>query len=103
MVTAELAIGILSATMVAVCLAWGINLLVVHTECADAAAQIARAEARGDAPASTQARGHAPTGAVIDIDQTGSQVVVTVGVSVPFGHITSVGVSGSGTMPKEAS
>ncbi|MCL2490333.1 MAG: hypothetical protein FWF36_06390 [Propionibacteriaceae bacterium] len=101
MVTAELAIGILSATMVAVCLSWGINLLAVHTECADVAAQIARAEARGDAPASTLARGHAPTGASISIDQTGSQVVVTVGVPVSFGHIASVGVSGSATMPKE--
>ncbi|MCL2652723.1 MAG: hypothetical protein FWD63_02915 [Propionibacteriaceae bacterium] len=103
MVTAELAIGILSATMVALCLAWGINLLVVHTECADAAAQIARAEARGDAPASTQARGHTPPGAVINVDQTGSQVVVTVGVSVSFGHIGSVDVFGSATMPKEVS
>jgi len=103
MVTAELAIGILSATMVAVCLAWGINLLAVHTECADAAAQIARAEARGDAPASTQARGHAPSGASISVDQTGSQVVVTVGVPVSFGKLISVGVSGSATMPKEVS
>jgi len=101
MVTAELAIGILSATMVAVCLAWAINLLVVHTECADAAAQIARAESRGDAPASTQAKGHAPSGADIKVDATGSQVVVTVGVAVSFGHFISVDVSGSATMPKE--
>lgn len=103
MVTAELAIGILSATMVAVCLAWGINLLVVHTECADAAAQIARAEARGDAPASAQARGHAPGGATINVDESGSQVVVTVGVTVSFGHLVSMDVSGSATMPKETS
>jgi len=103
MVTAELAIGILSATMVAVCLAWAINLLAVHTECADAAAQIARAEARGDAPAATQARGHAPSGATINVDQSGSEVVVTVGVTVAFGHLVSMDVSGSATMPKEIS
>ena len=101
MVTAELAIGILSATMVAICLAWAINLLAVHTECADVAAQIARAEARDDAPASAQARGHAPAGATIDVDQSGSQVVVTVGVTVAFGHLVSMDVSGSATMPKE--
>jgi len=101
MVTAELAIGILSATMVAICLAWAINLLAVHTECSDAAAQIARAEARGDAPASAQAKGHVPSGAEINIDQTGSQVVVTVDVKVAFGNFVSMDVSGTATMPKE--
>jgi len=103
MVTAELAIGILSATVVAVFLAWGVNLLVVRTECADVASQIARAEARGDAPAAAQARGHAPDGAAINVDETGSQVVVTVEVSVSFGQIITVDVSGSATMPKEVS
>ena len=101
MVTAELAIGILSATMVAICLAWAINLLVVHTECADAAAQIARAEARGDAPAAAEARGHVPNGSTINVDASGSQVLVTVEVPVSFGHFISVDVSGSATMPKE--
>jgi len=103
MVTVELAIGILSATMLAVFLSWGINLLVVHTECADAAAQIARAEARGDAAASTAARGHAPSGADITVDQSGTEVVVTVGVTVSFGQLVSMDVSGSATMPKEPS
>jgi len=102
MVTAELAIGILSTTMLAIGLCWGISLIVVHTECADAAAQIARAEARGDVDATVQARQHVPNGATIAIDHTDGQVGVTVSVPVSLGHVLRIQVSGMAVMPKES-
>jgi len=101
MVTAELAIGILSATMLAIGLCWSISLIVIHTECADAAAQIARAEARDDATASAQATQHVPGGATIAIDHTDGQERVTVSVLVSLGHVFRIQVSGTAVMPKE--
>ena len=101
MVTAELAIGILSATMLAVFLCWGVSLVVVHTECADVAVQIARAEARGDAISSAEAKKHAPAAATVTVDKTGDQVRVTVSTPVTYGHFVTITVTGHATMPKE--
>jgi len=101
MVTAELALGILTATMVAVVLCWGINLIVVQTECADVAAQIARAEARADSAAADQARGHAPAGATIEVTRPGGDVHVVVSVKARFGKLIGITVTGTATMPKE--
>lgn len=101
MVTAELAIGILTATMLTISLAWGIHLIAIQTECADVAAQVARAEARGDAVAAAMARDQAPVGAAIEVDRSGSQVRVSVTIEVSFGHLINVTVSGHATMPKE--
>ena len=101
MVTAELAIGILSATMLAVCLCWGVSLVVVHTECTDVAAQIARADARGDKASSTEAKKHAPAGSTIAVEKTGDQVNVSVSVPVTYGHLVTITVKGHATMPRE--
>jgi len=101
MVTAELAVGILSATMLAIGLCWGVSLIVAHTECADVAAQIARAEARDDATAAAQARQHVPDGATVAVDQVENQLRVRVSVSVSLGHLFSIDVSGTAVMPKE--
>lgn len=101
MVTAELAIGILTATLIAVGLCWGLSVVVVHTMCADVAAQVARAEARGDATASDEARGHAPAGASISVDKSGDQVRVAVTTAVRLGHVVAVQVTGMAVMPKE--
>jgi len=101
MVTAELAIGILSATMLAIGLMWGINLVIVHTECSDVAAQVARAEARGDAAAAAQARAHAPEGSTLEVEVVGNEVHVRVSVPVSLGHLLTITVSGDAVMPKE--
>ncbi|MCL2782982.1 MAG: hypothetical protein FWD80_03290 [Propionibacteriaceae bacterium] len=101
MVTAELAIGILSATMVAFVLSWGVHLIAVQTVCADVAAQVARAEARGDAAAANEARQHAPDGATLDIAKTGTEVHVTVSVRISLGRLISMPVTGQAAMPKE--
>ena len=101
MVTAELALGILTASMVAIVMCWGIHLIAVQTECADIAAQVARADARGDAAAAADARSRAPAGATVDVALQGTDVAVTVSVPVTFGKLFDVTVTGQATMPKE--
>jgi len=102
MVTFELAVSILSAAMVAVVMCWGIHLIAVQTECADIAAQVARAEARGDAKSAAEARERAPGGAVIDVVTTSNgAVMVQVSVRAKFGSILSMKVTGRAVMPKE--
>jgi len=101
MVTAELAIGILSATMVAIVLCWGIHLLAIQTECADIAAQAARAQARGDQAMLAQTHRHAPKDATFNVDATGSEVRVSVSVPESFGHVFTINITGRAVMPKE--
>lgn len=85
MVTAELAVAILAALSLAVLLCWGIFLLVMQLRCVDAAAAIARQEARNDRSAVTAARRVAPAGSVVQVDRRGAAVSVTVTVTVrPF-------------------
>jgi len=101
MVTAELAIGLLTATMVTVVLCWGVNLLSISTQCADVAAQIARAEARADKAATAIARQHLPAGAAVTVDITQTEVRVRVELVVRLGHLLSLPVSGRAVMPRE--
>jgi len=102
MVTLELAVSILSAAMIAVVMCWGIHLIAVQTECSDIAAQVARAEARGDSKASSEARKRAPSDAVINVRTTGNGVVtVQVSVQARFGSVISMKVTGRAVMPVE--
>lgn len=85
MVTAELAVAILAALSLAVLLCWGIFLLVMQLRCVDAAAAIARQEARNDRTASGAARRVAPEGAVVRVSRRAAEVSVTVTLTVqPF-------------------
>ena len=64
MVTVELAIGVVAATLVAAFLA-GLTLLgVAQAACAETASQVARQTARGDVVAVREAEGWPPGGAV---------------------------------------
>jgi len=101
MVTAELALGILTAMMVAIVMCWGIHLIAIQTQCADVAAQVARAEARNDAASAADARSRVPQGASIDITRSASDVEVSVSLPVSFGNIFNITVTGRATMPKE--
>jgi len=101
MVTAELAVSILTATMVAVVMCWGIHLIAVQTECRDIAAQVARAEARGDYAAATEARQRAPLGASINVYRNGDDVEAEVSLEVSFGNLFHITVTGKAVMPKE--
>ena len=101
MVTAELAVSILTATMVAVVMCWGIHLIAIQTECRDIASQVARAEARGDYKAADEARQRAPQGASINVTRDGNDVEAEVSMQVRFGNLFSITVTGKAVMPRE--
>ncbi|MCT3016192.1 hypothetical protein EFN04_06580, partial [Propionibacterium freudenreichii] len=56
MVTAELAVGILSVALLAGIFCWVVAVIGVQIRCGDSAAQIARQTARGDQAAVQRAR-----------------------------------------------
>jgi len=101
MVTAELALGLLTATMVTIVMCWGIHLIAIQTQCADVAAQVARAEARNDATTAADARSRAPAGAAVEVTGQGNDVAVSVSVPVSFGNVFHITVTGRAAMPKE--
>jgi hypothetical protein len=82
MVTAELAVAILAALSLFLLLCWGILLVVQQLRCVDAAAAVARQEARGDRDAAAVARAAAPDGARVRVQRKAGQVVVRVEVTV---------------------
>lgn len=85
LVTVELAIGFLTAAILATCLA-GISLLgVAQATVSESSAQLARQAARSDEAALRAARARAPEGAVIDVlrGSDGVTATVTMAVEVP--------------------
>lgn len=94
MVTAELAVGMLAAGMVAVMACWVVGLVVLQTRCADVASQVARQVARGDQQAADEARGRAPSGAKVDVRKGGATVTVVVDVDSSLGRLGPVHLTG---------
>lgn len=94
MVTAELAVGLVTASMALVIACWVVNLVVVQTTCGDVAAQMARQLARDDDKAAAQARQRAPEGARVTIEKGSSTVTVTVAVQQRLGELGPVQVQG---------
>ena len=82
MVTVELAIGVVAATLVAAFLASLTLLGVAQAACAETASQVARQTARGDDEAVREAKGKAPAGAVVEASSDGRGVSVR--VTAPF-------------------
>lgn len=78
MVTAELAVSILTVLVVSVTLSWGVFLLVMQLRCLDTAAQVARQAARGDTAAVRQAKAQAPAGSRVTVSTAGSVTRVEV-------------------------
>ena len=81
MVTAELAVTILTAFTLLVMLCWGISLVVVQLRCVDTAAAVARQTARGDEVGVARATGNAPEGAKVAVQRRPGLVTVTVRVA----------------------
>jgi hypothetical protein len=81
MVTAELAVTILTAFTLLVMMCWGISLVILQLRCIDTAAAVARQTARDDKTGVAHARSQAPAGAKITVQERGSLVTVTVRVS----------------------
>jgi hypothetical protein len=101
MVTFELAVGLLSAAVLATALVWGISLVGEHIRCADTAAAVARFTARGDARAAALAAEEAPEGAQVEVLETAEAVKVTVSVAARMGRLGPIRLSASAVMPKE--
>lgn len=78
MVTAELAVGILAACLIAISLAWCVSLMGVQIRCSDSAAAIARQYARGDSAAAQAASSNAPEGAEVTVSNDGQLIEVSV-------------------------
>jgi hypothetical protein len=105
MVTAELAVAILAAFSVFVLLCWGILLVVMQLRCVDAAAAVARQEARGDRAAAALARSQAPAGARVQVRRRPGRVDVTVTLTVqPFARgLAAVPLRGEASVVPEPS
>lgn len=97
MVTAELAIGILTTAIVMGIASWVVSLVVLQTHCADTASQVARQLARGDQKAAAQARARAPEGARTVVRRANTMVTVTVDVDSSWGRIGPVHLRGEAT------
>jgi hypothetical protein len=101
MVTFELAVGILSAAVLAMAMVWAISLVGAQIRCADTAAAVARFTARGDAAAAELAKEEAPEGAKVAVEQDAGAVRVTVSVDARAGRLGPIRLSATATMPKE--
>ncbi len=101
MVTAELAVSILAATLIAAGLCWVIGVIGTQIRCQDSAAAIARQLARGDENGVERARASVPAGGGVRIDTAGDVVRVTVTDELSWGRLGPVPVSGSATVTKE--
>lgn len=97
MVTAELAIGILTTAIVLGIACWVVSLVVLQTHCADTASQVARQLARGDTKAADEARGRAPKGARTVVQHGAGTVRVAVDVDSSWGRIGPVHLKGEAT------
>ena len=80
MVTAELALSIVSALALLTMLSWGIYLLVVQLRCIDTASEVARQAARDDRAGVARAQREAPAGARISVRRSGDTAIVEVRV-----------------------
>ena len=82
MVTVEMAVSLIAATLVVATSCWVVGLVVVEDACRTTAAQVARQVARGDTASAWQAESTAPTGGIYnhirrlgERDRSGRQVV----------------------------
>lgn len=101
MVTAELAISIMAATIVAALLAWSIGLVATQARCEEIAARVARFESRGDEEFAEKARANAPEGADVQVTEYPDRVQVSVTKDAYFGRFGPVALKAAAVVPKE--
>ncbi|GAA1373569.1 TadE family type IV pilus minor pilin [Luteococcus sanguinis] len=95
MVTVELAVGLLTASLAVAVACWVVMLVVLQGRCEDVAGQVARQVARADSKAADQAKKRVPKGGRVDVRTTDEQVRVVVRASSSFGKLGSVQVEGT--------
>ena len=101
MVTAELAVGLLTATLVAAILAWVIGLAGLQARCNDTAAAVARQYARGDESAAIDASRAAPEGSSVQADVMSGQVRVVVVAKRSWGALGPISIEGRAQLTVE--
>lgn len=99
MVTVELAVGMLTACLMAGMLGWTVSLVALQARCSDAAGQIARQLARGDQEAAQQAEVHMPDGAALTVLESDARVTVLVAVETHWGALGPVAIEGRASAP----
>ena len=101
MVTIELAVGLVLAMVMTICLV-GLSLLgVAQAACAESSAQLARQAARGDDQLLKEARERAPEGASIELTREADGVLAVVSLDRPVPLIGTVTVSAEAWSPYE--
>lgn len=103
MVTVEMAVSLIAATLVVATSCWVVGLVVVEDACRTTAAQVARQVARGDTASARQAESNAPTGAKVSTTTSGGWVNVTVQVDRSLGRIGPVHLRGQARSPDRKS
>lgn len=88
MVTAELALGLVTLMFLLGAALGAVGLAAVQGQCWDTAAEVARQVARGDREAVDKARRDAPHDAVVTVSRDGGVAVVTVEAPArPLGRV----------------
>lgn len=101
MVTAELAIGLLTASLVLFGASAVIGLLILQDRAEAIAAQAARHAARGDARQLSEVRTRAPRGSEVTVRTSGGWAEARVTVSRSWGPIGPVKLSAVASQPLE--
>lgn len=91
MVTAEIAVGLVTLALVVALAIQVVDLVMLQTRCSDVAAAVARQLARGDAAAAAEAENTRPAGARIEVQRSSDAVVVTVRLERRIGPLSGVG------------
>lgn len=99
MVTFELAVGILTASLLAGLLGWGMALVGLQARCTDLASQVARQLGRGDLPAAAQAQARVPDGGQVLVNESDQQIEVMIVVEASWGVLGPVKISGRAVAP----
>ncbi|MFN8057248.1 MULTISPECIES: TadE family type IV pilus minor pilin [unclassified Gordonia (in: high G+C Gram-positive bacteria)] len=102
MATVEAAYAIAAISVVLMLCVGGLAAMTTTLRCADAAREVARLTAAGDARARSVGAAAAPGGARIAVEQRGDEVVVRVEAGVPLLPLLTVGGSAIALMePRE--
>lgn len=101
MVTAELAVGLLSAAVICALLAWTVGLMALHARCEQTATAIVRQLARGDQAAADAAAKTAPAQSKIESSRTGEIITVRVSTQRSLGPVGPVPISAAAQLSVE--
>ncbi|WP_130866873.1 TadE family type IV pilus minor pilin [Acidipropionibacterium timonense] len=101
MVTAEMAVSLITGALAVVLGCWMVGLVVVQDACRVTASQVARQLARGDTRSADEARRRAPSGSTVTTTTRGQWIDVTVVTSRSLGRLGPVRLEARASSPLE--